>query len=124
MLIGYRNAQLRKTCEDHGRASKRLPDERHVRDFFRRLDQLHALPTLADVPPEKPFRRHKLKGKRKNQWAISIRGAWRICVQPADPYELTEQGSIDLATVTSIIIVDVDDYWDESHGTSADTTSF
>lgn len=46
-----------------------------------RLDVIDAATRLADIPPLKSIRLHRLKGDRMGQWAISINGPWRICFE-------------------------------------------
>ena len=42
---------------------------------------LNVVRTLRDVSPLKSVGLHKLSGKRKGQWAISVNGPWRICFE-------------------------------------------
>ncbi|HEX03624.1 MAG TPA: hypothetical protein ENH10_00500, partial [Bacteroidetes bacterium] len=88
MLIGYRNERLKRVCNSEEHARKHLPDEVHVRTLFRRLKEISAFDSFYEIPSDKPFRRHKLKGKRKGEWGITIRGGWRICIVPAGEYEM------------------------------------
>ncbi len=46
-----------------------------------RLDILNAATSLADIPRLRSVRLHRLKGRRKGEWAISINGPWRICFE-------------------------------------------
>jgi toxin HigB-1 len=43
------------------------------------LASLDAASTLDDLSPLKSVGLHKLKGDRKDQWAMTINGAWRLC---------------------------------------------
>ena len=45
---------------------------------------LDAAPSLGDLSPLKSIGLHKLKGARKNQWAMTINGPWRLCFRFAD----------------------------------------
>jgi len=51
---------------------------------FERLDVLDAATSLSDIPPLRSIHLHRLKGKRKGQWAISVNGPWRICFEWRD----------------------------------------
>lgn len=37
--------------------------------------------TLRDLSPLKSVGLHKLKGVRRNQWAMTVNGPWRICFE-------------------------------------------
>ncbi len=53
-------------------------------DFEKAIDLLLALnvaKTLTDLSPLKSVGLHKLKGERKNQWAMTVNERWRICFQ-------------------------------------------
>lgn len=43
------------------------------------LAALHAAGSLNDLNPLKSVGLHKLSGDRKNQWAMTINGPWRVC---------------------------------------------
>jgi len=43
------------------------------------LPVLDAATSLNDLSPLKSVGLHKLSGNRKNQWAMTINGPWRIC---------------------------------------------
>jgi proteic killer suppression protein len=48
------------------------------------LAMLHAATSLRSISPLKSVGLHKLKGRRKNQWALTINGPWRICFRFSD----------------------------------------
>ncbi len=48
------------------------------------LAVLDAATGLADLSPLKSVGLHKLKGARRNQWAMTINGPWRIVFRFAD----------------------------------------
>jgi toxin HigB-1 len=43
------------------------------------LSLLEAASSLAPLAALRSARLHKLRGNRKDQWAISVNGPWRIC---------------------------------------------
>lgn len=43
------------------------------------LAALEAASSLAELSPLKSVGLHKLKGSRRNQWAMTINGPWRLC---------------------------------------------
>jgi len=53
-------------------------------DFDGAVDLLLALnvaQTLRDLSPLKSVGLHKLKGARRDQWAMTVNGPWRICFE-------------------------------------------
>jgi len=42
---------------------------------------LNVAATLQDLSPLKSVGLHKLKGKRKHQWAMTVNGRWRVCFE-------------------------------------------
>jgi proteic killer suppression protein len=40
---------------------------------------LNVAKSLHDLSPLRRLGLHKLKGDRKNQWAMTVNGPWRIC---------------------------------------------
>ncbi len=62
-------------------------------DYDAAIDLLLALnvaKALADLSPLRGVGLHKLKGKRKNQWAITVNERWRICFEfrKGDAYDV------------------------------------
>ena len=49
-----------------------------------RLAALEAATSLADLGPLKAIGLHKLAGARRDQWAITINGPWRLCFRFKD----------------------------------------
>ena len=54
------------------------------------LAALNAASSLADLRPLKSVGLHKLKGDRKDQWAMTVNARWRICFEfrRGDAYEV------------------------------------
>ena len=53
-------------------------------DFEAAIDLLAALniaKTLGDLSPLKSIGLHKLKGDRRDQWAMTVNDRWRICFE-------------------------------------------
>jgi proteic killer suppression protein len=49
-----------------------------------RLAVLNAVTRLDQISPLKSIGLHRLKGKRKGQWAMTINGPWRLCFRLKD----------------------------------------
>lgn len=78
MIRTWRNAATRKVWEG-GR-----PNQFRGLAFEAAVDLLLALnvaKSLRDLSPLKSVGLHKLKGDRKQQWAMTVNGAWRICFE-------------------------------------------
>ena len=77
MIKTWRNSVSRRVFEE-GRAPKRF-GSLDIDLAERRLEYLNAATSLGDVHELQALRLHKLKGTRKDQWAIRINGPWRVC---------------------------------------------
>ena len=55
-----------------------------------RLQLLDAIRSLNEIPSLASIRLHKLKGARKNRWAMIINGPWRLVFEfrDGDAYEV------------------------------------
>jgi len=109
MKIGYKNNKLKKNCSSLKDASKAWGKQIGAK-VVQRLAELAAFSNLEEVPPVPPFRRHKLTGKRKDEWAVGLTGKDRLTFLPEKPFDLNSDKSIILSTVKAIIITDVGDY--------------
>ena len=78
MIRSWRNEASRKIW-DGGR-----PNRFRGLDFDAAIDLLLALNVakpLRDLNPLKSVGLHKLKGDRKNKWAMTVNGPWRVCFE-------------------------------------------
>jgi len=87
MIRSWRNSVTRKVWEGE------RPNQFRGLDFDAAIDLLLALnaaKTLTDLSPLKSVGLHKLKGERKNQWAMRVNARWRICFEfrRGDAYEV------------------------------------
>ena len=87
MIRSWRNAATRKVWEGE------RPNQFCGLDFDAATDLLLALnvaATLQDMNPLRSVGLHKLKGDRKNQWAMTVNARWRICFEfrKGDAYEV------------------------------------
>lgn len=87
MIRSWRNVATRKVWEGE------QPNQLRGLDFVAAIDLLLALNiagTLQDLSPLKSVGLHKLKGERKNQWAMTVNARWRICFEfrKGDAYEV------------------------------------
>ncbi len=78
MIQSWRNTASLKVWEGQ------RPNRFRSLDFDAAIDlllALNAVETLRDLSPLKSVGLHKLKGKRKGQWAMTVNGPWRICFE-------------------------------------------
>ena len=78
MIRSWRNSATRKVWEGE------RPNSLRGLDFEAAIDLLLALnvaKTLNDLSPLKSIGLHKLKGDRKDQWAMTVDERWRICFE-------------------------------------------
>ena len=87
MIRSWRNAASRKVWEGE------TPNRFRGLDFEAAIDLLLALnaaDTLRNLNPLKSVGLHKLKGTRRDQWAMTVNGPWRICFEfrAGDAYDV------------------------------------
>jgi proteic killer suppression protein len=87
MIRSWRNSMTRKVWEGE------RPNQLRGLDFEAANDLLLALnvaKALSDLSPLKSVGLHKLKGERRNQWAMTVNARWRICFgfRQGDAYEV------------------------------------
>jgi toxin HigB-1 len=87
MIRSWRNSVTRKVWEGE------RPNQFRGLDFEAAVDLLLALnvaKALNNLSPLKSVGLHKLKGERKNQWAMTVNARWRVCFEfrKGDAYEV------------------------------------
>ena len=87
MIRSWRNSVTRKVWDGE------RPNQFRGLDFGAAADLLLALnvaKALGDLSPLKSIGLHKLKGARKDQWAMTVNARWRICFEfrKGDAYEV------------------------------------
>jgi proteic killer suppression protein len=87
MIRSWRNSVTRKVWEGE------RPNQLRGLDFEAAIDLLLALnvaKALSDLSPLKSVGLHKLRGDRKNQWAMTVNARWRVCFEfrQGDAYEV------------------------------------
>ena len=87
MIRTWRNAATRKVWEGE------KPNQFRGLDFESAIDLLLALnvaTALQDLSPLRSVGVHKLKGDRRNQWAMTVNARWRICFEfrKGDAYDV------------------------------------
>jgi toxin HigB-1 len=87
MIRSWRNSVTRRVWEGE------RPNQLRGLDFEAAVDLLLALnvaKALTDLSPLRSVGLHKLKGERRNQWAMTVNARWRICFEfrKGDAYEV------------------------------------
>ncbi|MDT0496876.1 type II toxin-antitoxin system RelE/ParE family toxin [Algiphilus sp. W345] len=80
MIKSWANSATRKFAEQ-GKSKFSGLDENAAIEL---LAALEAAEALSNLSPLKSVGLHKLTGDRKNQWAMTINGPWRICFRFED----------------------------------------
>ena len=78
MIRSWRNVATRKVWEGE------RPNRFRGLDFEAAVDLLLAqsvAKALRNLSPLKSVGLHKLKGDRRDQWAMTVNGPWRICFE-------------------------------------------
>jgi proteic killer suppression protein len=87
MIRSWRNSLTTKVWEGE------RPNQLRGLDYETAIDLLLALnvaKALTDLSPLRSVGLHKLKGERKDQWAMTVNERWRICFEfrKGDAYEV------------------------------------
>ena len=110
MELTYKSEKLKNLCENP-KYKKQLQKDygKEVADKLPlRIVQLKSFPCLNDVPTNKPYRRHKLEGKRKERFAVNINDQYRIeFIQNGNKGIIIE----DLREIKKIEIVEVSKHY-------------
>jgi proteic killer suppression protein len=80
MIKTWANSATRRFAED-GKSKFSGMDAQAAEELIAALD---AATSLNDLSPLKSVGLHKLSGDRKEQWAMTINGTWRLCFRFAD----------------------------------------
>ncbi len=110
MLIEYNSRAMQKVCTSEKEMKKRHGAVR-AKLLQRRLNELENASNLAMMQKLPGANCHALKADRRGQWAVSLDGAYRLIFAPNhDPLPAIAAGEVDVAAVTSILILEVVDY--------------
>ncbi len=110
MRILFRTKKLARVFNDEKSLVQAYGAE-NGRQIMRRMAVLSAVPTLAEVPATSPERRHELSGDMAGQFAVDVKQPYRLVFVPAgNPIPVLAAGGYDLARITEIQIIAVEDY--------------
>ena len=110
MEINFKSVKLARVFNQEKLLKKEYGEE-NSRIIMRRMQVLQAAPNLSQVSHLKPVGRHELIGKRKGEFAVDLQQPFRLVFRPNhDPVPLKTDGGIDLEHITSITIINMEDY--------------
>jgi len=110
--IIFKTTKLAKACNKY-RLLQKTYGEQRARLIRRRLDELRAANTLAEISHLPPPRMHQLKGERQGQISLDLDHPYRLVITVANnPVPKKDNGSINLSKVTAVMILGVEDTHD------------
>lgn len=108
MEIVFGGTKIRKVCSSQSEMVRAFGAERAKR-LQRRLDDLAAAPTLADMRGL-PGRCHELREDRAGQLSLDLDGPYRLIFRPShEPVPVKTDGGLDWGGVTVVCILEVTD---------------
>lgn len=109
MNIAFKTKKISKIFNTKSELHKKYGNK-NAEIIMMRMDFLKAAPTLQDVPHQKPYRWHELKGSRRGQFTVDLKQPTRLVFKPNhDPLPKREDGGLDLSKIASILILSVED---------------
>src|SRR3990172_3048075 len=108
MKIEFSTPTLKALCEEE-RLMVRSLGKAGAKKLKSRLADLVAASTLAEIVAGRP---HPLKGDRLGEFALDLRGGYRLILVPIDPMPKTKDDAIDWYRVNQIRIMSIEDYHD------------
>jgi plasmid maintenance system killer protein len=110
--ISFKSTKLEKEFNEGAQLDK-VHGTRRAKKIRIRMAEFRAAVCLMDFWPPKsgPNRCHELsQGKRKGQLSVDLDHPYRLIFTPAhDPVPTHEDGGLDWAKVTAIVILSVED---------------
>lgn len=110
MEIVFRTVKLQKIFNSEKELRKTYGDE-NARAIMRRMAVLASATNLSQVSRLPPERCHELTGSRSGEFAVDVKQPYRLIFVPDyDSIPRKSDGGIDLAAVTRIKVLTVEDY--------------
>jgi toxin HigB-1 len=102
MELRFKTNKLKKQCEDPVEAQKEYGSQIGIK-LTQRVSELQSAFTLDDIARVPAARLHKLKGSRKNEYAIDLVHPFRLIVTPV------LECNADMRTLNSIRIIKIEE---------------
>ena len=110
MEIAFADGRLRDLCDSSG-ALRRKHGADGEKKIRRRLDELHAATTLAEIGTLPGPRCEELKGARKGQLSVRLHGGFRLIFRPTQqPAPCKPDGGLDWTAVDAVHVLAIEDY--------------
>ena len=109
MQIEYKTEKTKKLCKQLDYAKKHLPTE-VAEKLMSHINYIEQATCFADIMNFPPFKFHKLKGDRKNEFSLDVgrKLGYRIIIDPLDEQNNSLKKEKDINTIkncTKIILV-------------------
>jgi proteic killer suppression protein len=109
MEVYYQTNKLQKSCSSE-KAMKAEWGEKMAKKIALRIIQLEDADNLEVIARSGLGRFHEHKGDRQGQLSLDLVHPQRLLFQPNhDPVPCKEDGGLDLAKVTSILVLEITD---------------
>lgn len=110
MEVLFKSAKLQNICNSEKALQREYGTENAAR-IARRLVEMQAVSTLADLFTLPQARCHPLTGDRAGKFAVDCKHPYRLVFAPADePIPTKPDGGIDVARVTKVRVLEIVDY--------------
>ena len=110
MELTYKSKKLQDLCENPKLNNELV--KKYGKDVAKKLPQrikeLKSFNSVNEIPVIPPFRRHKLKGDREGEFALSITSQYRLIFKPNDNNIIIE----DLREIKKIEIMEVSKHYE------------
>lgn len=97
---------LARTLKDERAITKAYGKDRGQR-IQQRLAEFKAATTLMDIPVDPPPRCHRLKGNRRNQFAVNISANYRMVFEG---YDKNDRLTTKKSEIVTVQITSIEDY--------------
>lgn len=110
MELTYKSEKLRNICENpkYGKKLVKEYGKEVAKKLPQRIKELKAFNSLNDIPTQSPYRRHKLTGNRKEQFAVNITEQYRLIFRQIENNIIIE----DLKEIRKIEIMEVSKHYE------------
>jgi proteic killer suppression protein len=105
MELRFKTVKLKKQCEEPTEAQKQF-GLRIGNKLTQRVSELQSAVTLDDIARIPAARLHRLKGSRKNEYAMDLVNQYRLVIVPI------LEGDADINVLASIKIVRIEEVTD------------
>ena len=110
MELLFSSSKLHKECNSE-KALRRAWGTENAARIQRRLVELEAAPSLADMFTLPQARCHALVADRAGHYAVDVKHPHRLIFEPADdPLPRKPDGALDLSRITKVRILEIKDY--------------